>query len=309
MKSNKASSVLILLFFLLSIGLSSYGQAAKLELKYLGAAGWIIQQDTLVVLLDPYLSRIKLDPTNPDENDQRKTYVRSDFFESDTVVINAVIKKADYIFIHHSHFDHLSDVPYIAKKTGAKIIGTETTCNILRAYGIKDDQLYEVKGGEDYDFKDLSVMVIPSIHSALRFKHYFDSRVYTEVPTAPLKIGDFVEGGSFMYLIRFKNHTMLTMGGMNYIEREINGLKPDILLAGVNFSRNEIYKYTERLLTATGYPKIVIPTHWDDFRVPYEFSQKKSVETKVTPFIQEVKATTTKSRVIVPEHLKTIVIE
>jgi L-ascorbate metabolism protein UlaG (beta-lactamase superfamily) len=309
MKNIATSKILTLLIFLQSMYFSASGQTSKIELKYLGAAGWIINQDTLVVLLDPYLSRIKLDPTNADPNDKRKTYVRSDYFESDTVVIDREIKKADYIFIHHSHFDHLSDVPYIAKKTGAKIIGTETTCNILRAYGIKDDQLYEVKGGEDYDFKDISVMVIPSIHSALRFKHYFDSRVYTEVPEAPLKIADFVEGGSFMYLIRFKNHTMLTMGGMNYIEREISGLKPDILLAGVNFSRNEIYKYTERLLTATGYPKIVIPTHWDDFRVPYEVSQKKSVETKVTPFIQEVKATNSKSQVIVPQHLKTIVID
>src|SRR5690606_11669044 len=151
---NIISKVWRLFLFFQSIGFSSYGQSAKLELRYLGAAGWIIQQDTLVVLLDPYLSRIKLDPTNPDANDKRKTYVRSDYFESDTVVIDREIKKADYIFIHHSHFDHLSDVPYIAKKTGAKIIGTETTCNILRAYGIKDDQLYEVKGGEDYDFKD-----------------------------------------------------------------------------------------------------------------------------------------------------------
>jgi len=29
-------------------------------------------------------------------------------------------------FIIHSHFDHLGDVPYIARKTGANVIGHET---------------------------------------------------------------------------------------------------------------------------------------------------------------------------------------
>lgn len=309
MKKNIVFKRVILFLFLQVVCFSISGQSKQIELKYLGAAGWMITQDNLVVLLDPYLSRIKLDPINPDENDRRKTYVRTDNFESDTLVINGIIKKADYILIHHSHFDHLSDVPYIAKKTGAKVIGTETTCNILRAYGINDDQLFEVKGGEDYVFKELSVRVIPSIHSALRFKHYFDSRVYTEVPVAPLKIADFVEGGSLMYLIRFKNHELLTMGGMNFIEREVLGLKPDILLAGVNFSRNEIYKYTERLLAASNFPKIVIPTHWDNFRVPYGFSQRKAVEDKIDPFIKEVNAASSKSRVIVPEHLKVIILD
>lgn len=308
MKKNNIRIVLLMLF-VQSAYFTIHGQSKQIELKYLGTAGWLITQDTLVVLLDPYLSRINLDPANADENDKRKTYARSDYFVSDTTVINGIIQKADYILIHHSHFDHLSDVPYIAKKTGAKVIGTETTCNILRAYGINEDQLYEVRGGEDYEFKDFSVKVIPSIHSALRLKHYFDSRVHKEVPKAPLKIADFIEGGSLMYLIRFKNHEILSMGGMNFIEREVVGLKPDILLAGVNFSINEIYMYTERLLTATNNPKIVIPTHWDNYRVPYGFSQKKSLEEKVYPFVDKVKAASPKSKVIVPEHLKTILID
>ena len=33
--------------------------------------------------------------------------------------------KADFILISHSHFNHCMDMPYIAKKTGATVIGTE----------------------------------------------------------------------------------------------------------------------------------------------------------------------------------------
>jgi len=211
--------------------------------------------------------------------------------------------------VHHSHFDHLSDVPYIAKKTGAKVIGTETTCNILRAYGISDEQLYPVKGGEDYQFENFAVRMIPGIHSALNNKHYIDSRTYAEPPEAPLKVSQFIEGGSLMFLARFTNHDVLTMGSMNFVERELHGVKPDILLAGVNRSQFGLYKYNERLVAVTNYPKIIIPTHWDNFRLPYGFSQQDAIEQKLFPFGEHVKRLSPHTKVIIPEHLGTITIE
>jgi len=281
----------------------------QIHLKYLGTAGWEITDGNLTLLVDPYISRLKLGrgPSISPE-DTRKSFGPSDYFESDTVTINGIIKKVDYILVHHSHFDHLSDVPYIAKKTGARVIATETSCNILRAYGVPDAQLVEVKGGEDYQFDGFSVRVIPSLHSALGDKKYFDSRSYTEPPEVPLKVKDFIEGGSLMFLIRMGGHKMLTAGSMNFVEREVEGLRPDILMPGVNYSRLEIYKYTERLLKATGYPKTVIPVHWDNFRLPYGFSQEDAIEKKVKPFIEEVKAASPESKILIPVHLETITI-
>ena len=142
---------------------------SQVELKYLGTAGWKISDDTTTILIDPYISRVKLG-NGPSVNklDKRKTVLRSDFFVSDSILIDSLVDKVDFILVHHSHFDHLSDVPYIAKKTGAKVIGTETTINILRAYGIGNDQLYPVRGGEDYQFENFSVRVIPVSYTHLR---------------------------------------------------------------------------------------------------------------------------------------------
>lgn len=286
--------------------------AQKLEFKYLGGAGWEIVDENSTILIDPYISRLKLgdSPANS-EQDNRKKYYPTDIYVSDTLLIDEIITKADFILVHHSHLDHLGDVPYIARKTGAKVIGTETTINILKAYGIPKKQLYTVKGGEDYQFKNFSVRVIPSIHSPLNDKHYFDSRKYTDTIglNAPLPLNAFIEGGSLNYLIRFRSHKVLTAGSMNFLEREIAGLHPDILLPGVNFSRLEIYKYTERLLLLTGFPKTIIPTHWDNFRVPYGFSQQEALDAKIKPFIEEVKASSPQSEVIIPVHLETITIE
>lgn len=290
--------------------LTANAQNEALKLTYLGTAGWKMNDGNITVLIDPYISRIKLG-TGPgiSPEDTRASVARNDYFVSDTVSIDSLIIKADFILVHHAHFDHLSDVPYIAKKTGAKVIGTETTCNILRAYGIPNEQLYPVRGGEDYQFENFSVRVIPSIHSALNNKHYLDSRTYTEVPDAPLRVSEFIEGGSLMFLARFARHKVLTMGSMNFVERELEGLKPDVLLAGVNQSQLGLYKYNERLLRVTNNPKVIIPTHWDNFRLPYGFSQQASVELKLLPFKEEVSKLSPQTRVIIPEHLGTIYLE
>lgn len=307
------------------IVISCQNQNSDIELTYLGTAGWVIKDEATKVLVDPYLSRIKLVGMSTSSkisktaqnrdwgSDDRKKYFRDDRFEPDTSLINSmidsnIIDSSSYIFVHHTHFDHAADVPYIAKKTGARVIGTESLSNLLKAHGLPEKQIITVKGGEDYDFENFSVKVLPSLHSALRDKQYFSSESIPQNIKVPLQIKDYVEGGSLMFYFRFKDHNILTMGSMNFIENEIKGLRPDILLAGSANSRNEIFNYTERLLRLTGFPKFVIPTHWDDFRVTYETSQEKALESKALPFVDDVNKVSPKTSVIIPKHLKPIII-
>jgi len=297
------------LLFLFHSSMDVNAQDGELKMKYFGTAGWEIQDGNITVLIDPYLSRIKLgDSPSISPDDNRRGFKREDIYESDTELIDTLIGHADFILVHHSHFDHIADVPYIAKKTGAKVIATETGCNMLRGYGIPDEQLYAVQGGEDYQFENFSVRVLPGIHSALANKHYHDSRRYTEPPKVPLKVSEFIEGGSLMFLARFKNHNVLTMGSMNFIERELHRVEADILLAGVNLSQRGIFNYTPRLLHVTNYPKIIIPIHWDNFRVPYGFNQDRGIA-KIDPFIEDVKEISPTTKIIIPTHLETITIK
>lgn len=280
---------------------------APLELTYFGTAGWRISDGRVVVLVDPYLSRLKYGGGgHPD--DDRPTFSTDDVAWSDTTLIDSHITEADFILCTHSHFDHLGDVPYIARKTGAKVIGHETATTILRAYGIPEEQLYTVKGGEDYQFENFSVRVVPGLHSALNEKHYYDSRRYDEQSDlqAPLRINQFIEGGSLNFLARFQGLSVLAMGSMNFIEREFQGLEPDVLIAGVNGSRLGLYDFDRRLLTSTGFPPVVIPAHWDNFRVPYGFSQEENFQRNIVPFIEALRTISPGSTVITPMHLETV---
>ena len=116
------------------------------------------------------------------------------------------------------------------------------------------------------------------------------------------------EGGTLAYLIRFHGHQILAFGGMNYIEREIAGLNPDVVLVGAGNSRKEIYDYSGRLMRALGNPAIVIPTHWDNFLAPYGASQQPALDA-LQSFAQEIAAASPKTRVIIPKYFEPIVLE
>ena len=77
----------------------------------------------------------------------------------------------------------------------------------------------------------------------------------------------------------------------------MEGLRPDVALIGAMPERREIYDYTGRLLRALGYPRLVLPTHWDRFNVPYEVSQEPAIQ-RLQTFIAEVKAVSPKSKII-----------
>jgi len=304
------STGLILLLWGLLLPPPGDAQTTPLELTYLGAAGWRMTDGETVILVDPWPSRIKYGGRGGHPDDDRPDYSPSDIAVSDTTLVDELIPEADFILVQHGHFDHLGDVPYIALQTGAKVIATETVIMILRAYGVPNDQLYAVHGGEDYQFDGFSVRVVPGLHSALGEKRYHDSRRYDEETPleAPLRINQFIEGGALSFLVRLGGRSVLTMGSMNFIEREFEGLEPDILLAGVNGSRLGLYDYDRRLLESTGFPSIVIPTHWDSFSLPYGFSQEAAVERNLIPFVEAAQGISPDSRVILPVHLEPIVI-
>src|SRR5579859_1562571 len=284
-------------------------------LKWLGTAGWELSDGNTVILIDPYISRI-LGPQPPGRapykqlpGDTRKLYGWDDVPAIDTAEVDSHVPKANFVLVTHTHYDHILDVPHIALKTHSLVIGTESTENVMRAYGVPEEQLITVRGGEDYEFGAFSVRVIPSLHSPLDHKRYFSSGTAPPGMKAPLTLLQMhPEGGTLAYLIRFHGHKILAFGGMNYIEREIQGLEPDVVLAGAAPSRKEIYDYSRRLMRDLHYPPLVLPTHWDNFFAPYGVSQQPSVDA-VQSFVQEIRVAAPNTKVIVPKYFEPISLE
>jgi L-ascorbate metabolism protein UlaG (beta-lactamase superfamily) len=289
-------------------------RADSISLAYLGTAGWQIVSGKMVILIDPYLTRAKYPSPNDDvsADDPRPLVNVSSIVETDTAVVDAHIQRADFILLTHTHPDHSLDMPYIARKTGARVIGTESTANVARAYSLPERQIHVVKGGETLHFDGFAVRVIPSVHGI--FRKPLPGQTAGPPPlvpaglNAPLRFGQHQEGGTLAYLIEIGGHRIIVFGSMNYIESELTGLRPDIALIGAMPERNNIDDYTPRLMKALGNPPVVLPTHWDRFNVPYTVSQEPAVR-RLQSFLDEIKAVSPQTRVIVPEYFKPVVIE
>jgi L-ascorbate metabolism protein UlaG (beta-lactamase superfamily) len=293
----------------------SAAKNGQVTLRWLGTAGWEISYGSTIILIDPYISRI-FGPQPPGRTpfartpgDSRPQYGLDDLATPDNTAVDARVPRADYVLVTHTHFDHVLDVPHIALKTHAAVIGTESTENVMRAYSVPEEQLITVRGGEDYEFGAFSLKVIPSLHSPLNGKHYFSSETVPKGLKAPLTLRQMlVEGGTLAYLVRIHGHQILAFGGMNYIEREMQGLKPDVVLVGAAGSHKELYDYCGRLMRALQFPALVLPTHWDNFTAPYEASQQTSIDA-LQSFLNEMKAASPKTNVIVPKYFEPIVLE
>lgn len=279
----------------------------ELKMTYLGNAGWEITDGRRVVLVDPFLTQFaRWAPGSPSSDGPTPDQT----YAPDTALINKHVSRADYILITHGHSDHALDAGYIAKRTGAVIVGHETAANLARAYDVPANNLITVIGGEDYDFEDFSLRVIPNIHSALDDKRYYNNgrKITGKAPAglkAPLRRIDYVEGGNLAYILRMAGHEVLIMGSMNYIEREMEGLRPDIALVGANSQRLEIYDFTGRLMRALGYPALVIPTHADGYGNPKPSAAALADRKR---FMDEVRAASPSSRTMFPTWFEPIIV-
>lgn len=265
------------------------------EITYLGTAGWQIRSGETVVLLDPYYSR----PPYPKED----TRIAPDA----AAIARHAPARADLVLVSHSHWDHLLDAAAVAAKTGAELLGSASTVNYGRASGLPDKQLVPVRGGEDYAFDGFSVRVIPGLHSALYDKHWLDDGIIAPGVKLPMTVAEYHVGGTFAYLVRIGGRELLFVSSANFIERELAGLTPDVLVAAPGL-REEIHDYTCRLLRAVGKPRLVFATHFDDFTVPYEAARAAHGETvaKLRPFVEEIRRCAPGTDARIPRHLEAV---
>lgn len=158
--------------------------------------------------------------------------------------------------------------------------------------------------------------VIPSLHGILRSAPYMrmmpklpkrgpSTGVFSANAKPPFRFRDFVEGGTLAYLITMRRVQVLAFGSMNYIERDLQGLRPDVVLMGAMPDRNEVRDYTSRLLRVLNYPPLVLPTHWDAFNAPYGLSQRPAIA-RLQSFFAEVRAASPHSRTFVPAYFRPI---
>lgn len=237
-----------------------------MTLRWWGNNGWEIRVGGKTILIDPWLTRFKTGTYTPAGADPRTP------LSVNKTLIDGYLDRgflhADHILVTHGHYDHLTDVPYLAKRTGATVLGTETHLSLMAALGAPEDQLSLASGGEDLTFDGYSIRVLRSLHSAVgaRAQVPFPGSRPLSRRDRPRVISDLLEGGTLAYAVTGGGASVLNFGGSNYVESELTALRPDVVLLPVGGSK--VTGYVPRLLSALGRPRYVAATHWDDFDLP-----------------------------------------
>ena len=78
-------------------------------------------------------------------------------------------KRADAILVGHAHFDHIADVPQIAKQTKALVVGAPVSTDYVKTQAIPDNQIRTVtgKGGEIIEMKGIVVKPMLAHHNII----------------------------------------------------------------------------------------------------------------------------------------------
>ncbi|MBR0138206.1 MAG: MBL fold metallo-hydrolase [Erysipelotrichaceae bacterium] len=195
---------------------------------------------------------------------------------------------ADYILLSHTHYDHDSDLPYLAEKFDSKVfVGAMSCYGELQYSDIPFDNIYPVYPGEVYEMQDFTLEVFRGKHTFLGKQN----RMSLIEPKESLndyfpknhKQSDIFGGIEYMdYMITTKENTRIFINGggpnwmfYNNIFTTMKEKSPNIVF------RQSSSKYTPEVFAQTVdqfHAQLVFPLHQDGVARKTDFTIKEYVE-------------------------------
>ncbi|MEZ4266692.1 MAG: MBL fold metallo-hydrolase [Myxococcota bacterium] len=248
---------------------------AGLSVRWLGTAGFELKAQGTTLLIDPYLTRVGLG-----------AYLRGPI-RPDVERIAREVPEADAIVVGHSHFDHVMDVPDIARRTGARVIGSRSTANLMQASGIPASQVTLCEGGEVIEVGPFKITMIPSEHS--RFALGGKVPYAGDIPCScelPVRGSGYKCGQVFGIAVELGGFCAYHMGSANLIDDAIIHKDIDLFLMGIS-GRHATDNYIPRVLRRLA-PRAVLPMHYDNFFRDAARPMKLLPLTRFGRFVDEV---------------------
>jgi len=307
--------------------------ADHVDLTWMSVTNMYFDLGTLGVLADGYVSRLPKDNFFGPGGGLGQTHTSS---KPDSVAVARMLdalggpSKVQVLLTGHSHFDHSFDTGVWSMLTGARVIGSQTTCFQVFAQNLPRDRCTIVNGGERVSLPNGVTMWV------IRWNHSGDPAVNPEqhnpvelssIPrldpaTGGLRAGvaeDFPNGGgnrAYLFVVDgpqgrlswlFTNSAStvdlavpIVVDGVNY-GAPIENLKAAMSAAGLKSLDLWIGPTgvaLARLVVPVVNPKAFLPVHWDDFWSPFSAGVSKPYSDPAT----EAFLATTGVRVVRPNQ-------
>nr|MBK7070363.1 MBL fold metallo-hydrolase [Deltaproteobacteria bacterium] len=235
-----------------------------IRVTWLGTAGFAIEHAGTVVLIDPYLTRASL-----------PTLIASPL-RSDHSAIARHAPKADAIVAGHTHFDHVLDVPAIARATGAKVFGSRSCATLCLGSGVPAAQVVDVEGsmrGEPLQAEvgPFTLRFIPSVHSAFMLGRVPFPGDISDCDQVPMRSHHYRCGAVFGVELRVAGKTLYHLGSADLLDVRAPRDVDLLLMCVAGWTTTP--RFTDRVMRAFT-PRAILLSHWDNFFSPMSAGAK-----------------------------------
>lgn len=175
----------------------------------------------------------------------------------------------------HSHYDHAMDAPEVARRTGAVLLGSESTANIGRGWGLPEAQIQVLRDRQPVRLGQFVITPIESQHfqfpDPIVRENALAEPDITEPLVPPVRVFDYRVGKAYLLHVSHPKGSWLIVGSAGYVEGALQGFTADTVLLGVGGLGSQTVEYMEnfwRETVATVSPSRIIPIHFDSLTGP-----------------------------------------
>lgn len=232
-----------------------------LRVTFLGVSTLLFNDGETAILLDGFFTRpnsrqLLLEKISPD-----KTIIKNS-------LKRAGIEKLAAVIVNHSHYDHAMDAPEVVLQTGARLVGSESTANVGRGWGLPEASI-AILGPDDFtEFGRFKVTLLQSQHGP----SWFTGGKITAPLVPPARASAYQEGTSFAVLIEHDGQRLLVNASAGFVTGALAGRRADVAFLGIGQlgkRPHDMPDYWREMVATTG-ARRVFPIHWDDFTRPID---------------------------------------
>lgn len=236
---------------------------SDLGVTFLGVASLLIDDGETALMTDGFFSR----PSLPKVLLSR---IAPDRARIDSVLARAGVDRLAAVLPVHTHFDHAMDSAVVADRTGAVLVGGESTAHVGRGHGLPEERIRVVTPGEPITYGAFTLTLVESHHcSPDRFPGEITAPVVPPVKAAAYKCGE-----AWSILVAHANgSSALLQGSAGFVAGSLAGHRADVAYLGIGQlgvqSEEYIRTYWAETVETVGARRVVV-THWDDFFRPLD---------------------------------------
>lgn len=235
--------------------------AGDLGITFLGVSTLLLDDGQSAVMTDGFFSRPPLLRVAAGK-------IAPDHHRIDTALARVGVERLDAVLPVHTHYDHALDSAVVAERTGAVLVGGESTAYVGRGHGLAPDRIRVVTRGESVGFGSFRLTWFASHHCPPdRYPG-----VITEPVVPPVRAAAYRCGEAWSILVEHeRGRSVLVQGSAGFVAGSLAGCSADVAYLGVGQlgvqTEDYLRAYWAEAVEAVGARRVVL-THWDDFFRP-----------------------------------------